>query len=198
MDKTGEMTQIKRIVITAMLIATCIVLPMAFHAIPGAGGILLPMHIPVLLAGLIAGPIFGFITGLAGPFLSNALTGMPPGFILPSMMIELSVYGLVSGIVMKLVHTGRSAFDLYISLVIAMLCGRVMAGIFQALIFFDGEYAIGIWATVYFATGMPGIVIQLALVPSIFMALERERIIPLRYPMMSYVPVQSVAVAGES
>jgi hypothetical protein len=184
----NEMTHIKKSVITAMLIALCIILPMAFHAIPGAGPILLPMHIPVLLAGLICGPVFGFIAGLAGPFLSSVMTGMPPTFLMPVMMIELSIYGAVTGLMMKLVHTGRSSVDLYISLAVAMLCGRMVAGIVQALIFFEGTYVIGIWAATYFVTSFPGIVIQLIFVPSMVMALERERIIPLRYPFHGSAP----------
>jgi len=98
------------------------------------------------------------------------------------MMIELSVYGGVTGLMMK-VHTGRYSADLYISMVAAMLCGRLVAGILWALIFFDGVYTIGIWATSYFVTSLPGIIIQMAFLPSLVMALERERIIPLRYPV---------------
>ena len=177
------MSQTKKSIMTAMLIALCVVLPMAFHTIPGAGPMLLPMHIPVLLAGLICGPIFGFMAGLLGPFLSNALTGMPPGPLMPVMMIELSVYGAVTGIMMKLVHTGRASADLYISLIIAMVAGRITAGVVQALIFFDGVYAMNIWVATYFLTSFPGIVMQIVFVPSLFMALERERVIPLRYPI---------------
>lgn len=44
----------KNLVLTAFCIALCIVLPMAFHAI-GAGATFLPMHIPVLLCGLLCG-----------------------------------------------------------------------------------------------------------------------------------------------
>lgn len=48
----------KNLVLTAFCIALCIVLPMAFHAI-GAGATFLPMHIPVLLCGLLCGWPFG-------------------------------------------------------------------------------------------------------------------------------------------
>jgi len=177
------MSNSKRLVVAAMMVAACIVLPMAFHVIPGAGPMLLPMHIPVILAGLLCGPAFGFIVGLSGPFLSSTLTGMPAAALMPVMMIELSIYGAVTGFMMKLVHTGRSSFDLYISLVVAMICGRIMAGVVQALIFFEGTYAIGIWTTTYFITSFPGIIIQILFLPSMVMALERERIIPLRYPI---------------
>ena len=179
----NNMTHIKKVVITAMMIAMCVLLPMAFHAIPQAGPTLLPMHIPVLLAGLICGPAFGFIAGLTGPFLSSILTGMPPSGMMPVMMFELSVYGTITGIMMKLVHTGRSSIDLYASLLTAMLCGRIVAGIVQSLIFFEGTYTLAIWTTSLFITSMPGIIIQIIFVPSLVMALERERIIPLRYPI---------------
>lgn len=188
----SEISYLRRSVVTAMLIALCVVLPLAFHSIPRAGAIVLPMHIPVLLAGLIAGPLFGLITGLAGPLLSHVFTGMPPSGIVQSMMIELGVYGLVAGLLINFVRTKSASLDLYISLVVAMLVGRLVAGFAQAIFFFGGtyidgvwvgDYSIGIWMTSFFITSLPGIIIQLAFIPSVVMALERERVIPLRYPV---------------
>ena len=69
---------LKNYVIAALCVALCVVLPMAFHAIPNAGSILLPMHIPVLLCGLLCGWPLGLVCGLVGPLLSSVLTGMPP------------------------------------------------------------------------------------------------------------------------
>jgi len=175
-----------------MLIAMCVVLPRAFHAVPRAGSILMPMHIPVLLAGLVCGWKFGLVAGITGPLLSHLFTGMPPAGTYQLMMIELGMYGLVSGLVLQFIRTKRASLDLYAALISAMLVGRVVAGIFQVLIFFtpryiDGvwqaTYTLGIWATSYFVTSVPGLVIQLAFVPSVVMALERERVIPLRYPI---------------
>lgn len=182
---TKEMSNVKKIVITAMLIAVCVVLPMAFHMIPYglAGRALLPMHIPVLLAGLICGPVFGLVAGVAGPLSSHLITQMPPQGILQSMMIELAVYGLVAGLMVKFVRTNRVMLDLYIALISAMVAGRVVAGAAQALFLFDGEYALAMWISAYFAYALPGIVIQLAFIPSVVMALERERVIPTRYPV---------------
>ncbi|MCL2372673.1 MAG: ECF transporter S component [Defluviitaleaceae bacterium] len=192
------MSNLRKLVVTAMLIALCVVLPMAFHAIPRAGSIILPMHIPVLLAGLICGWKFGLIAGVAGPFLSSVLTGMPPMGVANLMMIELGVYGLVAGLLAHWVHTKIASLDLYISLIGAMLVGRVVAGIAQAMYFFGGAlfagrytdgvyatYTLALWTASYFVTSLPGIVIQLAFIPSVVLALERERVIPLRYPMKS-------------
>ena len=177
-----KMSYVKRSIITAVSIALCVVLPMAFHSIPNAGSILSPMHIPVLLCGLICGWQFGLLTGLAGPLLSSLITGMPPMAFLPSMMIELAVYGLVCGLMINIVHTKKVYADLYISLVVSLLVGRVIAGIARALIFSAGSYSIAAWTTSYFVTSFPGIVIQLAIIPTIVFALMKARLIPVRYP----------------
>ena len=177
-----KMSVVKKAIITAICIALCVVLPQAFHAIPRAGMIYLPMHIPVLLCGLICGWPFGLLCGLAGPALSSVITGMPPAATLPSMMIECAIYGCIAGLLMAIVRTRKTYLDLYISLIGAMLCGRIIAGILQALIFSAGKYSISAWATSYFVTALPGIIIQIVLLPSIVFALMKAKLIPERYP----------------
>lgn len=185
------MSTTRKLVVTAMLIALAVILPMAFHTIQGAGMILLPMHIPVLLVGLVCGWKFGIIAGIVAPILSSTLTGMPPMAIVPLMSIELGMYGLAAGVAAHFVRTRSATLDLYVSLVAAMLLGRVVAGIAQVAFFFNGTYVNGVWTEsytwgmwtgTYFVTALPGLVIQLAFIPSVVMALERERVIPLRYP----------------
>ena len=128
-----KMSAVKKSIITAVCIALCVVLPQAFHAVPNAGAIYLPMHIPVLLCGLICGWSYGLLCGLAGPALSALLTGMPPAAVLPGMLVECGVYGLAAGLLMQLVRTKHLYADLYISLAAAMLLGRVVSGIAKAL-----------------------------------------------------------------
>lgn len=177
----NPMSSVKRSILTAACIALCVVLPMAFHSVENAGSVLCPMHLPVLLCGLVCGWPFGLLCGLAGPLLSSLLTGMPPVAYLPAMLVELAVYGLVSGLLMRLVHTGHLYADLYISLVGAMLVGRVAAGVSRALIFAAGKYSLAAWTAAYFVTCLPGLVIQLALLPTIVFALEKAGLIPARY-----------------
>ena len=177
-----KMSAVKKSIITAVCIALCVVLPQAFHAVPNAGAIYLPMHIPVLLCGLICGWSYGLLCGLAGPALSALLTGMPPAAVLPGMLVECGVYGLAAGLLMQLVCTKHLYADLYISLAAAMLLGRVVSGIAKALIFSAGSYSMASWVAGSFVTALPGIVIQLALLPSIVYALMRARLIPQRYP----------------
>lgn len=177
-----KLSYVKKAILTAACIALCVVLPMAFHAIPNAGNIYCPMHMPVLLCGLVCGWPFGLLCGVAGPALSSLFTGMPSMAYLPSMVIELAAYGLIAGFLMQVIHTKKFLGDLYISLIAALLAGRIAAGASRALIFAAGSYSIGAWATSYFVTALPGLVIQLALLPAIAFALEKARLIPVRYP----------------
>lgn len=178
----STLSNVKRLTFTAVCIALCIVLPMALHIIPDAGTLLSPMHLPVLLCGLVCGWPFGLIAGLAGPMLSSFATGMPPAAYLPPMMVELAVYGLISGLLMQLIHTKKLYADLYISLLTAMLLGRIIAGLARALFFAGGSYSMSIWATSYFISSLPGIIVQLILIPIIVAALMHARLIPQRYP----------------
>lgn len=178
----NQMTMVKRSIITAVCIALCIVLPMLFHGIPNAGAVFLPMHIPVYICGLICGWQFGLLCGLAGPGLSCLLTGMPPVPMVFLMMIELSVYGVTSGLMMKLIHTGKVYGDLYVSQIIAMVVGRVIAAVCSALIFFPSENALAAAVASYVVASWPGTLIQLALIPSVIFALMKARLVPERYP----------------
>ena len=175
-----QFTYVKKLVFTAVCAALCLVLPMAFHSIPNAGQVILPMHIPVLLCGLVCGWPNGLLCGLIGPLLSSVITGMPPAAMLPSMMVECAAYGMVSGLGMKYVRTGKSVTDLYISMIAAMVLGRVVAGFAKAWIFTPGVAPFA-WVTTSLVTGIPGIVIQLVLMPLVVTALTRARLIPARY-----------------
>ena len=170
MQKATQMTATKRLVLTAVNIALCLVLPMAFHSIPNGGKIMLPMHIPVLLCGLL------------GPMLSSVLTGMPTAALMPAMMVECAAYGLTTGLMLRLVRTGKTYADLYLSLVAAMLVGRLVSGVTKALFFMAGQYTMQAWIAASFVTALPGIVLQLAVVPSIVYYLMRAGLIPQRYP----------------
>lgn len=176
-----KLTPVKKLVFTAVCAALCLVLPMAFHSVPNAGTIFLPMHIPVLLCGLICGWPYGGVCGIVGPLLSSLVTGMPPAAMLPSMMVECCAYGFVTGMLMRHVHTKHAVADLYISLVSAMVVGRAIAGFAKAWIFTPGISPFA-WVTTSLVAGIPGIVIQLILMPMVVFGLTRAKLIPNRYP----------------
>ena len=175
-----SVSPVRRTVLAALCIALCVVLPIAFHSIPNAGSVILPMHIPVLLCGMICGWPYGFICGLLGPLVSSVLTGMPPMAYLPAMMVECATYGLATGLLLKFVRTHNLTADLYISLIGAMLLGRVVSGVAKALIFSPGM-AMSVWITSNFVTALPGIVIQLVLIPQIIRILMKAKYLPQRY-----------------
>lgn len=179
----NQMSSVKRATITAICIALCYVLPVAFHAL-GAGSYFSPMHIPVLLCGLVCGPGYGLFCGIAGPIISST-TGMPSLTQLPYFLPELMTYGLVCGLLMKGIRTKVTTADIYISMVAAMILGRVVGGIAQALviqILGTGEvFNISVWAASYVLTAIPGIICHLILVPILYLTLEKARLIPKRY-----------------
>ena len=177
-----KMSNVKKSILTAVCIALCYVIPLMFHGIQNAGNIFCPMHIPVFICGLICGWQYGLLCGIAGPALSSALSGMPPVAILPSMMVELAAYGTAAGLMMKLVRTKSTYADLYISLIAAIVCGRVLAGLAKALIFARGSYSMSAWIAGSVVTSWPGTVIQLVFIPTIVFALMKSHLIPERYP----------------
>ena len=174
------MRSIKKLTLTSVCVALCVVLPIAFHSVPDGGSIFLPMHIPVLICGMICGWPYGLLCGLMGPLLSSLITGMPPAAVLPAMMVECGTYGMVSGLMLKVVRTGKTYGDLYIALVTAMVAGRVLSGIAKALIFMPG-ISMTAWVTASFVTALPGIAIQLVFLPGVVCTLMKARVIPARY-----------------
>lgn len=179
----NQMSSVKKSCICAICIAMCYVLPVAFHAL-GVGDELSPMHIPVLLCGLLVGPGYGAFCGIAGPIISST-TGMPSVPQCFYMVPELAVYGLVAGLLMKYVHTKKLSLDLYISMVPAMILGRIVGGIAQMLVIrilgTEETFNIAVWAMGYFVGTLPGIISQLILLPILVTMLERARVIPGRY-----------------
>jgi riboflavin transporter FmnP len=172
------MKSTKTIVMTGLMTAIGLVLPPIVRLIPNGGVWFSPMHIPVLLAGIAIGPLSGFLTGLICPLLNNLLFGMPQGNTLLGMMVELPVYGLVSGILMHVLKGKmQDGPRVYLSLIAAMTAGRIAGGIMQGLVLGVEGYSIGVWAGSYFAATAPAIVIHLILIPAVWFALKKAKLI---------------------
>lgn len=168
------MSSTKKASFCALCIAFCYVLPLAFHAV-GLGSVFSPIHIPVLLCGLLCGWGYGAFSGVAGPVISCVLSGMPAPTQLIYMVPELLVYGLVCGLVQRLVKTKSELFDLYLALVLAMLLGRLAGGAAQALFYLSNgtPYSVSLWATAYFVKSIPAIAVQLVVLPPLVMVLRK-------------------------
>ncbi|HHY44206.1 MAG TPA: ECF transporter S component [Firmicutes bacterium] len=156
----------RRLAQIALFVATGIVLPMAFHAV-GMGRAFLPMHIPVLLAGIYGGWKSGLVVGAVTPILSGVLTGMPP--LVPptafAMMVELPVYGVLVALFYKQMRIHPA-----LSLGLAALVGRMVYGLIGYAMFplvglpkVSPLYPV----TTGLLASLPGVVLQVILVPLI-------------------------------
>jgi len=164
-------------VLTAFFIALGVVLPMALHSIPKAGTIFLPMHIPVLFCGFVCGPIFGVLCGISAVTISAFTTGMPPMSVYPGMLVELILYGFFTGFFLRLFKFKNKYINVYISLILSMLIGRAGSGLVNGLILHTANYSFIIWVTASFVTALPGIIIQLSLIPILYLSLENAHLI---------------------
>ena len=176
--------RVLKMVLSAFFLALAYVMPFLTGQIPEVGAKLCPLHIPVLLCGLVCGSLYGCLCGVIGPVLASVITGMPGPAMLVSMVPELMAYGLVTGLMMKLVKTRNLYADLYVSLATAMVAGRIVGGIAKAL-FFTGTgeaFTLAIWASSYFVATLPGIVAHLIVIPLLVVTLMKARLIPNRYP----------------
>lgn len=152
---------------TVFAIVCAVALPQVFHwigTVSGAGkapGVAFsPMHLPIIAAGLLAGPYVGAIAGLLGPVAAHFLSGMPTAAQLPFMMMELFGYGLAAGLLrfVKMLAV--------VKVLISLVFGRVvrMAAVFVAVQFFGSNLPVlGIWKSV--PKTLPGIILQIILIP---------------------------------
>ena len=168
-------TNIKTLVLAALFLAMALVLPFLTGQIPEIGSMLCPMHIPALLCGFFCGWPWGLMVGLIAPVLRSLIFGMPPMFpVAVCMSAELAAYGAVSGFLYS--KMSRNKASVYISLLAAMVAGRLLWGIARFLCAGLDPSAFGIaafWAGAI-TTALPGIILQIVLVPVLVMALEKH------------------------
>lgn len=166
------MSRSREIVLAGILLAVSLLLPQIFHQFSMGGPAFLPMHIPVLIGGLVLSPSFALILGFLAPILSSLLTGMPPVYpMLPIMIFELGAYGLTASLC-------RQKFQLsyYPSLILAMLGGRIAAGCVVAVLALAFNFPNTPLAFVLgsISSGIPGLLIQLIFVPALAFAIEKN------------------------
>lgn len=160
----------KDIVLSGLLLAAGLILPMIFHTFSMTGPIFLPMHIPVLIGGMLLPPPMALLLGIITPILSSILTGMPVAFPMAIIMtFELGSYGLLASLAMRKLKT-----NIILSLIIAMVGGRIAAGIAVALIvaLFGVQINPVLYVKGAIITGIPGLLIQLVFIPTLIYGLK--------------------------
>lgn len=172
-------TEIRRMVTAAVCLVLCYVLPFLTGQIPQIGAALSPMHLPALLCGFLAGPWYALAVGLIAPITRSLMFGMPNLYpTAVAMSFELAAYGFFSGLLYS--KLPKKLPYVYVSLVGAMILGRVVWGIVQAVLLGIGGSSFGMSAFVAGAiTGaVPGMIAQIVLIPAIVMALDRAKLFP--------------------
>ncbi|MCL2200640.1 MAG: ECF transporter S component [Oscillospiraceae bacterium] len=174
------MNQTKKLILAAMFLAIGLVLPLFIGQIPEIGMMLLPMHLPVLLCGLILGMKHGLAVGLVLPVMRSLIFGMP--VMIPmavAMSFELATYGLVIGL---LYHSSKwkCLLALFRSMLVAMVAGRVVWGVAMVVILGATGSAFSWQAFIGGAllNAIPGILLQLVLIPMIMIALNKTGLVP--------------------
>lgn len=167
----------KKVVTAGLLLAIGIVIPSIFHITGIPGTVFLPMHIGVLLGGFLLPPSLAFLLGALTPILNNLVTGMPPLFPMVLIMtFELGVYGLIASIMYR-----KLKASIPISLLVSMIIGRLVAGVivFFLVILFTVQMDPIIFVKAAVITGLPGIVIQIVLIPTLVYAINKYTTINL-------------------
>lgn len=155
-----------KLVVGAMMISLGVILPIFFHLL-GLGKSFLPIHIPVIIGGIILGPFEGLIIGALSPILSSLITGMPP--LMPPyaflMMVELSIIGFLSGFIYR-----KYPKNIFIVILMTVISGRIVWGV-VAWVFFPilgmGKISIFYPITAGIITCIPGLIIQILIIPII-------------------------------
>lgn len=172
-------TSTRKLTLSALFLALGLVLPLITGQIPQIGKMLLPMHIPVLLCGMVCGWPYGLAVGAVMPLLRGLLFGMP--VLYPTgigMAFELAAYGAVIGLLYAKLNK-RGVAGVYMALVPAMLAGRAVWGVAQTVLLGLGGngFTMQMFIAGAFATALPGIVLQLVLIPVVMVGLEHAGVL---------------------
>ena len=156
---------------TAAFVMLAVFVPWVFHQFHLAGPTFLPMHIFVLLAGLLFGWRAGLLVGLFTPLTSYFISGLPALNVLPQVVIEVSTYGLIAGLLHEKYNL-RAIWSLLgaivagrLSLLLAISIMYLFAGHSYSPLGSESSPLASFWATVQ--QGWPGIAIQLASIPAV-------------------------------
>ncbi|MBZ4671687.1 MAG: hypothetical protein JG769_1991 [Oscillospiraceae bacterium] len=173
----------KKLTLSAVFLGLGLVLPFLTGQVPQVGSMLLPMHIPVLLCGIICGWEYGLAVGAILPLLRSVIFGMPP--IYPTalaMTFELAAYGAVIGFLYRRFFKGTAG--IYLSLLTAMVSGRIVWGIVQAVLLGVGgkTFTVSAFLAGAVLNAVPGIILQLLLVPAVVILLEKTGVMYDREP----------------
>lgn len=160
--------QTKKITLSAMFIALGSILAIVFHSFD-LGAVLSPMHFTVLIAGITLGYKYGLAVGIITPLINSIVFSMPPLFpVALGMALELGTYGLVIGLIYTYLKPFKlDILNIYFSLIISMIAGRLIFGVYNGFLLGISEFGFDKFITAVIIVPLPGIIIQLLTIPAI-------------------------------
>ena len=167
----------KNMVTAAVFLALGMVLPFFTGQIPTIGSMLLPMHIPVLICGYVCWQ-WGLLVGLIVPILRSMTLGMPPMMpVAAAMAFELAAYGASTGLLYEKLE--KNTISIYISLIGAMIFGRIVWGLVSMVLYgiMGNAFSVQIFLSGALLKAVPGIILQLVLIPVIIITLRKAKVI---------------------
>lgn len=175
-------TAVKKLTLSAMFLALGMVLPFLTGQIPQIGNMLLPMHLPVFLCALICGWQYGLPMAFLLPLLRSMTFGMP--VLYPTalaMAFELGAYAAILGILYEK-SRWQCIRALYRCMITAMIGGRLVWGAVQTILLGMAGNTFGFQAFLAgaFLNAIPGIILQLVLIPAIMVQLDRTKLVPFK------------------
>ncbi len=174
------MKNTKKLILSALFLALSFVLPFLTGQIPKIGAMLCPLHIPVLLCGFLCGWPYGAAVGFIAPLFRSLIFGMPPFLSALAMAFELAAYGALSGMMHSALPKKKPY--IYISLLTAMVGGRLVWGAATFIILGStgGTFTFSAFLLGAVLNALPGIIIQIVLVPLLVMALDTPKALNLK------------------
>ena len=166
--------QVRKLTYAALYLAIALVLPFVTGQVPEIGSMLCPMHIPALLCGFMCGWPWGLAVGFIAPLLRSVLFGMPPLFpTAAAMAFELAVYGGMAGLLYQLLP--RKAWITYAVLIVSMIAGRIAWGAVRVILagLSGSSFTWALFLAGAVTDAVPGIIMQLALIPVLVIAMDR-------------------------
>lgn len=182
MEQKHLSKQTLNLVLSAMFLAIGLVLPFLTGQIQQIGNMLLPMHLPVLVCGLICGWQYGAAVGFILPPLRYVLFGTPLIFPMGvAMAFELAAYGFIVGFLYNR-SRWQCIIALYRSLFAAMIGGRLVWGVVRVLLtgVADQAFTWQMFLSGALFTAVPGIILQLVFIPALMVALDRTGMVHFR------------------
>lgn len=168
----------RKLVLAALFLALAYILPLVTGGIPSIGNALLPMHLPIIICGFVCGWQYGLVVGFMAPISRSFIFGMPPMFpVAISMAFELAAYGMMAGILYRVFPKKLSYY--FIELILVMFFGRIVWAttrlVFLQLFAIPFDFNI-LWTAAVVAA-IPGMLLQLAVIPALVEFLTKKRLI---------------------